>query len=171
MADMASIKLFHSMLAPVMEAIPQVISMMEQKADMDRTMAAYQADIEKAKADVQAAYDEADKRIAESNAVLVALAEKHEALRQEVAQASADAEAAKMSAADAINQAKYAADAAILSHNTRASEVETKAKARMEAADADALARAAQLEQSIADLEKREAAAQKALDNLRAKLG
>lgn len=171
MADMASIKLFHSMLTPIMDAIPQVIEMMEKKADMDRTMAAYQADIDNAKAEVQKAYDEADRRIAEQNGVITGLLDQQEALRAEIERTRTKLAADQEAAADAAAAAKYAADAAVIEHNARANQAELQAKERMEAAEADAAARAAELEKSIAELTNKEALAQNALDKLRAKLG
>lgn len=171
MADIGSIKLFHSMLSPIMEAIPQVVELMEKKADMDRTMAAYQADLDKAKADVQAAYDEADRRIVEMNGTISELKDQQEALRAEIDRTRLKLAADQESAADAANAAKYAADAAIIEHNARINAAELKAKERIEAAEAAASARAAELEKSIAELTNREALAQKALDKLREKLG
>lgn len=171
MADMASIKLFHSMLAPIMEAIPQVVEMMEKKADMDRTLAAYNADIQKAKAEVQGVYDEADKRIAKMNGDITDLMDKQEALNAQLSRTQEKLKADLEAAEDATNQARYAADAAVIQHNARANEAELQAKQRADDAEASAQERIAALEKSIADLEKREAAAQKALDTLRARLG
>lgn len=171
MADISSIKLFHSMMAPVMEAIPQVLEMLEQKADMERSMAIYRQDLEKAKAEVQAAYDEADRRITESNGALSELADKREALNAEIGRLDSKLMTSKEAIEDAINAAKYAADGAVIEHNARAAEAERISKERIAAAEQAATERAAELEKSIADLEAREAKAQKALEALRSKLG
>jgi chromosome segregation ATPase len=170
MADMASIKLFHSMLAPIMDAIPQVIEMLEKKADMDRTMAAYQADIEKTKAEVQAAYDEADTRIAQSNKVLLGLADKQKALQAALESTQVKLKADTEAAEDIVNSAKYAADSAVIEHHARAVDAAAKANAHIAVANQQYTERAAEITQAIAELEKRAAAANKTLDALRTKL-
>jgi chromosome segregation ATPase len=171
MADISSIKLFHSMLTPIMEAIPQVVEMMEKKADMDRSMAKYQKDLDKAQKEVQDVYDAADQRLIQMNGGLVDLQNTQEALRAEIERTRVKLAADQEAAADVANSAKFASDAAVIEHNARANQAELQAKERIAVAEASVSARTAELEKSIADLEKREAAAQKALDTLRNKLG
>ena len=169
--DTSALTQFHAALKPIMDAIPAVLEMVEQKADIDRAMAAYAANAQQAKDSVQNIIEAANQQIATLNADINSLQSAKVAAIAEMEQAHISATSARAAAVDAANQAKYVADAAIVQHNARVNEAEMAAKARTAEVEDAATARAAELEKSIADLTAKEASAQAALDKLRAKLG
>lgn len=169
--DVSALNQFYSAMKPIMDAIPAVLEMVEQQADMERAASVYRAEVESIKASGKDAQDAVDNAVTALKIELADLEEQKQTVLRGIAAAEEAVKAAKAASQDAINTAKYAADAAIVQHKARASAAEFDANERVSAAEATATERAAELEKSIADLEKREAAAQASLEALRAKLG
>lgn len=169
--DIGALRRFQATWGPVIDVIPDVINMAEQQADLERGLAAKRLELTKATAEIDAAYTEADRRIAVFNEELVA------ANNQKLAVA-AEIDAAKQAAAEAAKTADAAAKArlaAIEDQITESSAVLAKVGAQIaadtSAAQAEHATAVKVMESAILDLEKRKAAAEKALDTLRAKLG
>lgn len=169
--DVNALRIFQATWGPVIDAIPTVINVIGQQADLDRELKQKAMALEKAKKEIEDAYVEADRRL------------------QDVNEKMADSMNARLSNEAAINQAKTdaanAADAAvkaqnavlasiaekIAAKNAELSSVDSNIAAKNAAVEAEHAALLRQMSAEIADLEKRKATAEKALDSLRAKLG
>lgn len=169
--DIGALRKFQETWAPVMDAIPAVVEMVERKADMEREVGAHRAAMEKAQAEIQKAYDTADLRIAQFNDDISRLGDMKAALVQEIA----DTRAAARAAAEEERAAATAQLAAIQEQTAQANAQLATVNAQIAAQTAEAqaahTAAVSAMSAEIADLEKRRAAAEKALDALRAKLG
>lgn len=169
--DIGALRRFQSTWGPVIDVIPGVINMVEQQADFERGLAAKRIELNNATAEIASAYEEADKRLIALNAELVAASTQKSEVLAEINEAKkAAAEAAKV--ADAKAKARLSA---IEDQITESSAVLAKVKDKIAEDTSAAQAEHAQIvlvmQAEILDLEKRKAAAEKALDTLRAKLG
>lgn len=169
--NVSALRKFQETFGPAIEAIPAVIEAVERQADMQREVNAHKAKMEKAQAEIQAAYDQADKRLADYNGDIAKLQEQKTALTKKI---KADTDAAQAKAAEA----KAAADAELAKvveetkqATAQLASIQKDVKAQIAAAQAEHDAAMKAMQAEIADLEKRRAAAEKALDALRAKLG
>mgnify|MGYP003652827317 CR=1 FL=1 len=169
--DIGALRRFQATWGPVIAVIPDVINMAEQQADFERGLAAKRLELDNAAKAIDAAYEEADKRLTDINAELVAVNERKKVVAAEIdAAEQAAAEAAK--AADAAAKARLAAiEAQITESSAVLAKVGAQIAADTSAAQADHAVAVKVMQAEIADLEKRKAAAEKALDTLRAKLG
>jgi len=169
--DISALRRFQATWGPVIDVIPDVINMAEQQADFERGLAAKRLELDKATKEIDAAYAEADKRLAVVNEELVAVSAQRVAVVAEINEA-------KKAAADAAKTADVSAKArlaAIEDQITESSAVLTKVGVQIaadtSAAQAEHATAVKVMQAEIVDLEKRKAAAEKALDTLRAKLG
>ena len=169
--DIGALRRFQSTWGPVIDVIPGVINMVEQQADFERGLAAKRIELNNATAEIASAYEEADKRLIALNAELVAASTQKSEVLAEINEAKkAAVEAAKV--ADAKAKVRLSA---IEDQITESSAVLAKVKDKIAENTSAAQAEHAQIvlvmQAEILDLEKRKAAAEKALDTLRAKLG
>jgi hypothetical protein len=169
--DTAALRKFQDLWGPVLEAIPAVLEATAKKADVERELRVKQVEIDEAGKKIDAAFVEADKRLSSVNSEM-------EQAMQQKAKALADIEDAKKAqAADDVKaaeaQRKLVDDwnKKIASLQSQFSNVEAEHAKKVAAAEASFAEKTAALEADVKDLEKRKAAAEKALDALRSKLG
>jgi len=169
--DIGALRRFQATWGPVIDVIPDVINMAEQQADLERGLAAKRLELTKATAAIDAAYEEADKRLVTLNAELVEVSSQKAAVAVEI-------DAAKQAAAEAARTADASAKERLAAIETQITEsaavlakVGVQIAADTSAAQAEHATAVKVMESEIMDLEKRKAAAEKALDTLRAKLG
>jgi len=169
--DIGALRRFQATWGPVIDVIPDVINMVEQQADLDRALAANRLELNKATAEIDEAYAEATKQLAASKEELAATGKQKAAVAAEiVASRQTAAEAAE--AADASAKARLAAiEAQITESSAVLAKVDGRIAADTAAAQAEHAVAVKAMQAEIVDLEKRKAAAEKALDTLRAKLG
>lgn len=169
--DIGALRRFQATWGPVIDVIPDVINMAEQQADLERGLAAKRLELTKANDEIAAAYAEADKRLAAVNEELVAAGVKRVAIVAEINEAKkASSDAAEI--ADAAAKARLVAiEAQITKSSAVLAKVDERIIADTSAAQAAHATAVKVMESEIIDLEKRKAAAEKALDTLRAKLG
>lgn len=169
--DIGALRRFQATWGPVIDVIPDVINMAEQQADLERGLTAKRLELTKANDEIAAAYAEADKRLAVVNEELVAAGAKRVAVIAEMNEAKkAASDAAKT--ADASAKARLdAIEAQITESSAVLAKVGERIIADTAAAQADHAVAVKVMQAEIMDLEKRKAAAEKALDTLRAKLG
>jgi chromosome segregation ATPase len=169
--DIGALRRFQATWGPVIAVIPDVINMAEQQADFERGLAAKRLELDNATKAIDAAYEEADKRLVTLNAELVEVSNQKVAVAAEIdAAQQAAAEAAKT--ADAAAKARLGAiEAQITESSAVLAKVDERIIADTAAAQAEHATAVKVMESAILDLEKRKAAAEKALDTLRAKLG
>lgn len=162
---------FQTIWGPVIEAIPAVLDMAASQADWERAVAVKKIEFDEADKKIAKAFEEADKRLSSVNSEM-------EQAMQQKAKALADIEDAKKAqAADDVKaaeaQRKLVDDwnKKIASLQSQFSNVEAEHAKKVAAAEASFAEKTAALEADVKDLEKRKAAAEKALDALRSKLG
>lgn len=169
--DIGALRRFQATWGPVIAVIPDVINMAEQQADFERGLAAKRLELDNATKAIDAAYEEADKRLVTLNAELVEVSNQKVAVAAEI-DAAKQAAAAEAKAADAAAKARLGA---IEDQITESSAVLAKVGDQIAAETSEAQAKHAEavkvMQAEIIDLEKRKATAEKALDTLRAKLG
>lgn len=169
--DIGALRKFQDMWEPVLQAIPAVMELEAKKADMERWLASEQAKLAKAQAEVAATYEEADKRLEAVNKQLAAAMEDTAAAKAEAAEIKRSA-AEKAKEAMAKAQAKVdALDQQTLYQAAALKTISDEYATKLSQAQAAHAMAVKGMEAEIIDLEKRKAAAEKALDTLRAKLG
>ena len=169
--DVGALRRFQETWGPVLDAIPAVVNMAEQQADLDRALAKKRIELTAATKEVEAAFAEADVRLEAVNKELTAVLDQKSATLAEIGNARTQADvAAKAAEVDA----KKRLDAITQKVDVKSAElatVDAKIVAETNAALAEHAKAVAAMSAEIQDLEKRKAAAEKALDTLRAKLG
>ena len=169
--DTSALRKFQDVWGPVLEAIPAVLEATAKQADVERMLRVKQIEYEEADKKIAKAFEEADKRLSAVNSEM-------EQAMQQKAKALEDIEAAKKAqAADNVKAAEAQRKlvdewskkiAALQSQFANVESEQAKKVAAAEAAYAD---KVATLEVEVKELEKRKAAAEKALEALRSKLG
>jgi len=169
--DTAALKKFQEIWGPVIEAIPAVLDMAASQADWERAITVKKIEFEEAGKKIDAAFVEADKRLSSVNSEM-------EQAMQQKAKALADIEDAKKAQADNFAKSQQAFSVTEMDwvQKTAAlqaqfAQVEANLAKKVADAEADFAGRVLALEADVKDLEKRKAAAEKALDALRSKLG
>lgn len=169
--DVGALRRFQETWGPVLDAIPAVVNMAEQQADLDRALAKKRIELTAATKEVEAAFAEADVRLEAVNRELTSVLDQKAATLAEIGNARTQADvAAKAAEVDA----KKRLDAITQKVDVKSAElatVDAKIVAETNAALAAHDKAVAAMSAEIQDLEKRKAAAEKALDSLRAKLG
>lgn len=169
--DTTALRKFQDVWGPVLDAIPAVLEAVAQKTDVERELRIKQIEIDEAGKKIDAAFVEADKRLSSVNSEMEqamqqkakALADIEEAKKAQAAD-NAKAEEAQRKLLDEWNQK-------IASLQSQFSNVEAEHAKKVAAAEASFAEKTAALDADVKDLEKRKAAAEKALDALRSKLG
>jgi hypothetical protein len=169
--DTTALRKFQDVWGPVLDAIPAVLEAVAKQSDVDRELRIKKIELDEAGKKIDAAFVEADKRLSSVNSEM-------EQAMQQKAKALADIEDAKK--AQAADNAKAAEaqrklvdewNKKIAALQSQFSNVEAENAKRVAAAEASYAEKTAALEADVKDLEKRKAAAEKALDALRSKLG
>jgi tetrahydromethanopterin S-methyltransferase subunit G len=169
--DTNALRKFQELWGPVIEAIPAVLEATAKKADAERELRIKQVEIDAADNKIAKAFEEADKRLSSVNSEM-------EQAMQQKAKALADIEYAKKVDADNRVKAEESQRKVVDEWNQRIaklqsqfSNVESEYAKKVIDLEADFAGRVLALEAEVKDLEKRKAAAEKALDALRSKLG
>jgi tellurite resistance protein len=169
--DTNSLRKFQEIFTPILELIPTVLAAEAGKRDLEREIVLKRAELDKADKDIAKAFEEADKR-------LIAVNSEMEKAMQQKAKTEKDIEDAKK--ADADNRAKAEAEHAKALDDlykrtallqSQYSGIDSEYAKKVIDLEADFAGRVLALEAEVKDLEKRKAAAEKALDALRSKLG
>jgi hypothetical protein len=169
--DTTALRKFQDLWGPVLEAIPAVLEATAKKADVERELRIKQIEIDEAGKKIDAAFVEADKRLSSVNSEMEqAMQQKEKALAEIEAAKKAQA-ADDVKAAEAQRKLVDDWNKKIASLQSQFSNVEAEHAKKVAAAEASFAEKTAVLEADVKDLEKRKAAAEKALDALRSKLG
>jgi hypothetical protein len=169
--DTTALRKFQDLWGPVLAAIPAVLEAAAKQADVERMLRVKQVEFDDADKKIATAFEEANKRLSSVNSEM-------EQAMQQKAQALADIEAAKKAQSDSFDAAKQAFAVTEMEWvqktsalQSQFSQVEANLAQKMADADATYADKVTALEVDVKDLEKRKAAAEKALDVLRSKLG
>jgi delta 1-pyrroline-5-carboxylate dehydrogenase len=169
--DIGALRRFQSTWGPVIDVIPDVINMAEQQADLERALNKKSLELDSATKEVETVFAEADKRLIVLNKELSDVVAMKSTVLAEIESATKDAEV-KAKAAEAEANARFAVVIkSIEVKNAELAETSSKIAAKTDAALAEHAKVVAGMNAEIQELEKRKAAAEKALDTLRAKLG
>ena len=169
--DYNALRRFQEMWGPVMDALPSILEITARQADADRALKLTKLDHEKALKEVDAVYIEADKRLIEVNKELDSVKAAEEQLHTDIQRArDAHAEETKK-AINAQQEALLAVNNKLIASTAKLNSVEAEYAAKVATAEKAAADRISALEADVKELEKRKAAAEKALATLRDKLG
>jgi chromosome segregation ATPase len=169
--DTNALRKFQDLWGPVLNSIPAVLDAVAQQRDVEQFLQTKRIEAVEADKKIANAFEEADKRLSSVNAEM-------EQAMQKKAKALADIEAAKK--AQAAEQAKAEEaqrklldewNQKIASLQSQFSSVQADYNKKVADAEADFAGRVLALEAEVKELEKRKAAAEKALDTLRNRLG
>lgn len=169
--DVGALRRFQETWGPVLDAIPAVVNMAEQQADLDRALAKKRIELTAATKEVEAAFAEADVRLEAVNKELTAVLDQKSATLAEIGNARTEASVAAKAAEADTQKRLDAVVQRIAERNAELASVDVTITAETNAALAAHVKAVAAMSAEIQDLEKRKAAAEKALDSLRAKLG
>lgn len=166
-----ALKDFQKVWEPVIESIPLVLSAVNAKGDLDRQIAAKQAELDEANEKIKAVFDKAEQELdglkAQADSIRQEQADVIAEITRNKSEARAEADKAKQKVKDSLT----AAEAKLEHLKAKVSSVEADWQEKETIAAARHAAKVAGFEAEIADLEKKKASAEKTLDNLRKKLG
>jgi hypothetical protein len=169
--DTSALRKFQDVWGPVLDAIPAVLEAVAKQADVDRELRIKKVELDEAGKKIDAAFVEADKRLSSVNSEMEqAMQQKEKALAEIEAAKKAQA-ADDVKAAEAQRKLVDDWNKKIASLQSQFSNVEAEHAKKVAAAEASYAEKTVALEADVKDLEKRKAAAEKALDALRSKLG
>ena len=169
--DTNALRKFQDLWGPVLEAIPAVLEATAKKADVERELRVKQIEIDEAGKKIDAAFVEADKRLSSVNSEMEQAMQQKEKALAEIEDAKKAQAADDVKAAEAQRKLVDDWNKKIASLQSQFSNVEAEHAKKVAAAEASFAEKTAALEADVKDLEKRKAAAEKALDALRSKLG
>lgn len=169
--DVNALRKFQELWTPVINAIPAVLDAAAQQADLDRALAQKRIELEKAGAEIQEAYDAADKRLVAVNEQLTVIENHKKAVLEEIGVAKQESIAAAKNLEKKAHDRLAAVEAKVKTAESVLATLDAQVTAKLAALQAEFDAKRETLDSEIKDLEKRKAAAEKALDTLRAKLG
>ena len=173
--DINALRKFQEVFLPILELIPAILTAEAGKRDLDREIVLKKMELDKTTKNITEVIEEADKHLSLVNSE-VEMA--REMATQQKAKALADIETAKN--ADADNRANTEREQAqlfdelsqkVAKLQSQYLVIDSEYENKLAAAEADFAAKVAPLEIEVKELEKRKAAAEKALDALRSKLG
>ena len=169
--DIGALRKFQDLWGPVLETIPAVIEATAKQDDLARAIAAQNKLLDKAKQDVAAAYEEADKRLVAVNEELESLkSQKVKVVEAITAEQAKSKESADVAMADVKTKLDLAVQKLVqATEKLNGVEAEYATKVVMAQAEHDAALN--KMASEIKAMEDRHAKAEKALDSLKAKLG
>lgn len=169
--DTGALRKFQEVWGPAVAAIPAVLDMVDREADLNRGIEAKRLELEKAQQKIDAAYAEADKRLMALNDEMSTVMARKTAVTQEI---SAAQNKAQEEAAAAEKQKQAALDALqgqIVAVQSQLQGLQGEYAAKKAQAEAEHAQAVKAMNAEIAGLEAKKAAAEKALDAIKAKLG
>jgi len=169
--DISALRKFQDLWGPVLEAIPAVMDAVAKQSDMDREMQVQNKALEKAKQEVAAAYEEANKRLVAVNAELDSIERQKSDTLAAIADEQAKAKDAAAGVLAAEKKKLQAVNQQIQQATEKLSKVESDYAAKLALAQAEHTAVMAQMEDAVKAMEDRQAKAEEALEALKAKLG
>lgn len=169
--DYNALRRFQEMWGPVMDALPSILEASAKQADIERVLRLTKLDHEKAVKDVGAVYAEADKRLAQMNKELEDIQAEKDRVRAEIEQSRIAYAEEVQKSMKTQQELLHAINTKITVASNRLATVEAEYSVKVEAAEKNVADTIAKLDADVKELEKRKAAAEKALASLRDKLG
>ncbi len=176
--DIGALRQFEASWKPVLDSIPAVIEMSQQRNELEKAVEAKRKEFAATEQEIKEAYVEADRRLSEVNSqmeqaikskqdVLDETARLVEARSLEIAEAGATRKKTL-----AATEAKLAeAEAKLAAVEAKLAAVEAGIAEKVAACDAEIEAKKAAAEAALAEVEAKRKAAESVLESLRAKLG
>lgn len=169
--DIGALRKFEDTWKPILDAIPAVVSMVQQQNDLDRSIAAKRREFEEAEQEIKDAYEEANKRLIALNAEMERIMACNKDYEEQTAQlvTARDREISELVSnrrKSITTVEKKLADA-----ESKLAAVEADIAQKQATFDAEVKAKTSAAETALADIEKRRQAAETALEAIRAKLG
>jgi len=162
---------FYDMWAPVMSVLPSVITAVERENEVERHVQILQKDLERIKAEKQQVIEAAEAKLHAISEAIEETATKKAAADAEVKAYEADC---KLKIADKQKATEAKINALESKVTAITQQIENSEKAhgmRLKAMEDELRTKQVEAEAQLAEIERKTAAANKALDNIRAKLG
>jgi hypothetical protein len=169
--DVGALKQFQAQWGPVLAAVPAVLEAVERKADLDRAMAKYTADVEKVRKVAVKEEAAAETRLADARAGLEDLQAQRDVWLQELADFRKEAEAERAAVEQANAEAAATARKRVADITARAEGLEAEYAAKKQAAEDAHNALLAEQQAVVDAMDATRAKAEKALEAIRTKLG
>lgn len=169
--DVNALRLFQATWKPVIDAIPSLMDMADKLADLDRTLATRQREIDEANKKIAAAFDEGNLRLTEINRQMELAMQQRQEAADETARLVADREREISEAGAARKKTLASTEAKLAAIEEKLQSAERDLAEQLAKADKELAAKSATAEKVLADIEARQKAAETALESLRAKLG
>ena len=169
--DTTALRKFQDVWGPVLDAIPAVLEAVAKQSDVERELRIKKVELDEAGKKIDATFVEADKRLSSVNSEMEQAMQQKEKALAEIEDAKKAQAADDVKAAEAQRKLVDDWNKKIASLQSQFSNVEAEHAKKVAAAEASFAEKTAALEADVKDLEKRKAAAEKALDALRSKLG
>lgn len=161
---------FNAMWKPLLDVLPEIIHLVEQRADLERTVAVYKQQAELANEGLSAVNKAAAEAKERFDNDVALYKEQRDTWVAELNQFRADAEKERAAVESAFRAARSSHDTAMAAANKELAELQQHLADRKAQAENEFNTRKEELDADIARLEAVRTKAQKALDSLRAKL-
>lgn len=169
--DIGALRQFEASWKPVLDSIPAVIEMSQQRNELEKAVEAKRKEFAAAEQEIKDAYAEADKRLSEVNSQMEQAIKAKQDVLAETARL-VEARSLEIAEAGATRKKTLAATEKKLAEvEAKLAEVEANIAAKVAACDAEIEAKKATAEAALAAVEAKRKAAETVLESLRAKLG
>jgi len=169
--DIGALRKFEESWRPVLESIPAVIEMSQQRNELEKAVAAKRKEFDDVKAEIQAAYNEADKRLIRINAELDAATADTKAAQAETARLIADRDRELAETGTARKKTLAVTEKKLADTEAALVKVEAEIANKLAAVEVDIKAKTEAAEAALQAIEAKQKAAEAALEAIKAKLG
>jgi len=169
--DIGALRQFEASWKPVLDSIPAVIEMSQQRNELEKAVEAKRKEFAATEQEIKEAYVEADRRLSEVNSQMEQAIKSKQDVLDETARL-VEARSLEIAEAGATRKKTLAATEAKLAEaEAKLAAVEAGIAEKAAACDAEIEAKKAAAEAALAEVEAKRKAAESVLESLRAKLG
>ncbi len=169
--DIGALRQFEASWKPVLDSIPAVIEMSQQRNELEKAVEAKRKEFAATEQEIKDAYVEADRRLSEVNSQMEQAIKSKQDVLDETARL-VEARSLEIAEAGATRKKTLAATEAKLAEaEAKLAAVEAGIAEKAAACDAEIEAKKAAAEAALAEVEAKRKAAESVLESLRAKLG
>jgi DNA repair exonuclease SbcCD ATPase subunit len=169
--DIGALRQFEASWKPVLDSIPAVIEMSQQRNELEKAVEAKRKEFAATEQEIKEAYVEADRRLSEVNSQMEQAIKSKQDVLDETARL-VEARSLEIAEAGATRKKTLAAtEAKLAAVEAKLAAVEAGIAEKVAACDAEIEAKKAAAEAALAEVEAKRKAAESVLESLRAKLG
>jgi chromosome segregation ATPase len=169
--DIGALRQFEASWKPVLDSIPAVIEMSQQRNELEKAVEAKRKEFAATEQEIKDAYVEADKRLSEVNSQMEQAIKARQDVIDETARLTAAREQELAEAGATRKKTLTATEKKLAEVEAKLAEVEAGIAEKVAACDAEIEAKKATAEAALAEVEAKRQAAETVLESLRVKLG